>query len=626
MRRGLVVGAAAGLLVAILPMAAARSATAPPSSSSAPTKAAKAPALVRQSGYVEMPGGIHLRYTLVRRPGAARLPTLFEYSGYDPGTNPDADYIQQFVVQDGGYNYIGVNVPGTGCSDGTYDFFSPTEAQDGARVIAWIIHQPWSNGKVGMIGKSFPGITQLFVAEQDPPGLVAIAPGHVFGDAYRDIAKPGGLTNIGFSSLWSFIGRPSYEFESSPGQVAAGDPRCVNGSTAEIRGLPTNPFVQLEQNPWDDALYAQRSPDTELDRIHVPMLATFAWQDEEVGSRGTDLLSQLDDLNRERAAKGQPQEQWWATLTNGDHGMARTPTELADLQRFYDHFLKGEQNGWDQRPRVQVWWDSGRNGTRAPGWVTSLSHWAEDQREAAGQLQPWTLQLAGGGQLDSAGAKATGSDTFAYVPAAGTQGIANPAYAYSSLPDDYLWSYSPPRGAALAYTSAPFSGDRTFLGSASADLWVSASAPDTDLQVTLTEVRPDGQEVFLQQGWLEVSQRALDPARSTALRPYQLHTAASNQPLTPGQAVLARVEIFPFGALIRKGSRLRLWIEAPTNIPQLWSFVPSPYAGTDTVYHDAAHPSRLVLPLVPNDPNRVEAYPACGSLIRQPCRPDPLGG
>ena len=564
---------------------------------------ARAATLVRQTGYLTMEDGVRLRYTVVRPAGSARLPTLFEYSGYDPGNNPDAAYIRQFVERDGGYAYIGVNLRGTGCSEGTFDFFQPQEARDGARVISWITQQPWSNGKVGMIGKSYPGITQLFVAEQQPPGLVAIAPGHFYSDAYRDIARPGGIVNYGFSSLWSFIGRPSYEFESGPGEVAGGDPDCVNASTAEIRGAPTNPFVQLLQHPWDDALVKERSPEAHLDRIRVPMLATLAWQDEQLASRQTDLLAQMDDLGRSN---------WWATLTNGDHGMSRTATELADLERFYDHFLKGEDNGWETRPRVRVWWESGRDGgKRAPGWVTALSHWSERKRP----VKPMTISLVPG---------ATG-DTYTYTPAVGSQGIGNPRYGEADLPDTYLWDQPPAKGTAVAFTTGPLPDDRTFLGSASADLWLTSTATDTDVQVTLTEVRPDGQEVYIQKGWLRASHRKLDPRRSTVYRPYQTHQQADAANLTPGQPTLLRVEVFPFGTVIRKGSRLRLWVESPTVLPELWSFVPSPTPARNTVLHDAAHPSRLVLPLVPNDPAQVAGRPACGTVIRQPCRPDPLG-
>lgn len=579
--------------------------------------------VIRESGYLAMADGVRLRYTVVRPSTGGPFPTLFEYSGYDPGTNPDAAYVQRFVEQDHGYAYVGVNIRGTGCSEGTFDFFQPQEAIDGAAVVDWITEQPWSNGRVGMIGKSYPGITQLFVAARRPPGLAAIAPGHFFADVYRDVARPGGIANVGFSSLWSLIGRPSYEFQSSPGQVRGGDAGCVRGSTQWATGLPTNPFVQLLEHPYDDALVRERSPITYLDDIDVPMLATLSWQDEQLGSRQTHLLAALDDL---RATN------WWATLTNGDHSMARTRVALDELEQFYDRFLRDEANGWDDRPRVRVWWESGRDGTRAPGWVSELDHWSEARRVDAGQLQAWPLHLGAGGRLtESPPADGAPSTTYVYTPGAGSQGVANPSYGYGPLPFAYAWDQAPPPGTAAAFTTDPFTADRTLLGSASLDLWLaSAAAPEVDLQVTLTEVQPDGQEVYVQQGWLRASHRA-EPAvptpstQSTPLRPYHTHQEGDVAPLEPGQPVLARVEVLPFGHVVRAGSRLRIWIEAPTALPQLWAFAASPVPTAVTVLHDAAHPSRLVLPLVPNDDERAAERPACDSVIRQPCRPDPLG-
>src|SRR4051812_28298875 len=310
MRRPLALLLAAAVSIGLAPLFSARA------DSTVATK--------RVTGDLVMADGTRLRYTVVTPAKAAHRPTLFEYSGYDPGAKPDANYIKQYVESGDGYNYIGVNLRGTGCSDGTFDFFQPAEGKDALAIIAWIRKQPWSDGKVGMIGKSYPGITQLFVAEQQPPGLMAIAPGHFFGDAYRDISRPGGIQNYGFASLWSFIARPSYEFQDG----------CLKGKTASIRGLPTNPFVQLQQHPYDDALFHERSPLAHLDRIKVPVLATLSWQDEQLGSRGTDLIARLDDLNRTRAARHQRQTPWWMTVTNGDHGMMRTKTEYADLHRF----------------------------------------------------------------------------------------------------------------------------------------------------------------------------------------------------------------------------------------------------------------------------------------------------
>ena len=579
----------------------------------APAEAAPA-APIREQGYLTMSDGTKLAYTLVRPAGPGPYPTLFEYSGYDPGRDPDASYIRQFVEEDGGYAYLGVNLRGTGCSEGTFDFFQPKEATDGAAVIAWIREHAWSSGRVGMIGKSYPGITQLFVAAQQPPGLAAIAPGHFFADAYRDVARPGGIANHGFATLWSFVGRPSYEVQSSPQYVLAGDLGCFNGLTSEVRGLPTNPYVQLLQHEWDDDLIRERSPLTYLDDLDVPMLASLAWQDEQLGSRQTHLLSALDDRGSMR---------WWATLSNGDHSMSRTKAQLSELERFYDHFLKGEDNGWESRPRVRVWWEAGRDGTRTPGWVTSLDHWSEAQRRDDGELEPLALALHEGGRLDDEPSGAEPGTDYLYTPIVGSQGVGNPKYGYGSLPDRYLWDVPPPSGTAAAFTTEPLAEDLTLLGSASVDLWLQALLPDVDLQVTITEVRPDGQEEFVQQGWLRASRRAL-AGTSTDLLPRQTFQADDAAELVPGEPVLARVEVFPFGHLFRAGSRLRVWVDAPTFLPQLWAFTPVLTPGPVTILHDAEHPSRVVLPRVPNDEARVAALPGCGSVIRQPCRPDPL--
>src|SRR5204863_4393279 len=110
-----------------------------------------------------------------------------------------------------------------------------------------------------------------------------------------------------------------------------------------------------------------------------------------------------------------------------------------------------------------------------------------------------------------------------------------------------LWDKPVPPGGAVAWTTPPLHDDVEALGPASLDVWLSSTAPDTDLQATITEVRPDGQEVYVQKGWLRASHRVEDPSRSTTLRPYQTHREADAVPLAPGQPTLMRVELFPFG-------------------------------------------------------------------------------
>jgi predicted acyl esterase len=186
------------------------------------------------------------------------------------------------------------------------------------------------------------------------------------------------------------------------------------------------------------------------------------------------------------------------------------------------------------------------------------------------------------------------------------------------------WKGPVPPGGSVAYTSPPMKRDMVVAGPASLDLWLSSTATDTDLEATVTEVRPDGQETYVQRGWLRASHRRLNPARSTALRPYQTHLRRDAKPLVPGHATHMRLEVFPFAHAFRKGSRLRVWVEAPTGHTGFWAFQPVPDPGVNTVVHNAQHPSRLVVGVVPGAAAHAP-LPACDTLRNQPCRPDPLG-
>ena len=139
----------------------------------------------------------------------------------------------------------------------------------------------------------------------------------------------------------------------------------------------------------------------------------------------------------------------------------------------------------------------------------------------------------------------------------------------------------------------------------------------------MTELRPDGQEVFIQRGWLRLSDRAIDAARSTPTRPVLVDTPEAIHALVPDEPVLARVELNKFSYAFRKGTRLRIWIDTPS----FWGgygFAYQPLPATNRVWHDASHPSQLVLGELADVPLPQEAASACNHL-KEPCRPDPLG-
>ncbi len=147
-----------------------------------------------------------------------------------------------------------------------------------------------------------------------------------------------------------------------------------------------------------------------------------------------------------------------------------------------------------------------------------------------------------------------GTVGYAYLPGVGTQ--ARGGYKLTGqLPDQTKgsWSETPPEGTYATFETPALESDKLFAGPGSVDLMVSSTQPDTDFQVTLTEVRSDGQEVFVQQGWLRASHRKLDAELSNPLRPYQTHLTTDVQPLVPGQATPMSIEIFPFAHAFRDG-------------------------------------------------------------------------
>ena len=167
----------------------------------------------------------------------------------------------------------------------------------------------------------------------------------------------------------------------------------------------------------------------------------------------------------------------------------------------------------------------------------------------------------------------------------------------------------------------PLAADQLVLGNSNADLWVRSSAPDGDIGVTVSEVRPDGKETYVQSGFLRLQMRKLAPA-STELRPQHTAFAKDVEPMPAGEFARAQVEMLPMGHLFRAGSRIRVSVHTPGGDKPRWSWILQPF---DTppiidIAHDAQHPSRLVLPIVDNVPGTPASLPPCPSLRGQPCR------
>jgi putative CocE/NonD family hydrolase len=199
----------------------------------------------------------------------------------------------------------------------------------------------------------------------------------------------------------------------------------------------------------------------------------------------------------------------------------------------------------------------------------------------------------------------------------------------SSLPTGGAWDVIPPYewlplvdGTAVAYATPPLKKPLTVVGPGSVDLWLRSSAADSDIQVTLSEIRPDGQETYVQSGYLRASHRKLDEARSTATHPVQTHLSADAAPLPAGEFVPVRVELYAAAHVFRKGSRIRVSVEAPGGDRVAWAFETPPTDGQvlNEIARGGKRSSKLVLSVVPTAKDTPSDHPPCPSLRGQPCR------
>ena len=274
-----------------------------------------------------------------------------------------------------------------------------------------------------------------------------------------------------------------------------------------------------------------------------------------------------------------------------------------------------------QVPTVRVLFDNGAGmaGPGAPGaaFEQSFARFPVPGTRA----DSWYLSF--GGALVPGVTRVAGADAFTWNPRARPRtdftGNTGAGGLWGATPT-YRWRQGP-RGTALSYVTAPLSSDVAVVGAGSLRAWIATSARDVDLQVTVSEVRPDGLETFVQSGWLRASERKLAPG-SSLLEPALTLRRADVAPLVPGRATRVIVPLYYEGHVYRAGSRIRITISAPGGDQPSWAFTDLVPRGPVKVrvVHSEALPSALVLPVVPGV-SAPTALPPCPGLRGEPCRP-----
>jgi len=488
-----------------------------------------------------------------------------------------------------GYAHVIADVRGTGKSQGTYyNLTSPQEAQDGYDLVEWIAEQPWSDGKVGMIGISYLAFIQYLVAAEQPPHLRAIFPHDGWGDLYRDIMYQGGIPGI-FAYIMDQIipttqsvpvSRVMYgeqEMRRRAEQLKQDDSSSIqhNATAYKVLSLPdAHPIAfDIVLNRVDNQFYRDRSPAAHMDKIRVP---TYLGSE----MHAYPVTMHLPGVSWGWERIGAPKKV--AFRPSKDGGLDRPFHELHDeILRWYDYWLKGIDNGIMDEPPVKIWVRGAEEWRYADEWpLTSVTRWSKFYLREANQLS-WGV---GPSDYET-------PDRMDYEPPVPV--VINP----EPLSD---------RPPAITYTAKPFDEDTEVIGPLALYLHASLSDHDGDFLVAVKEVDSEGAECVLTRGWLRASHRELDAERSTAWKPY--HSHVEPKPIMPGEVYEYAIEIQPMANRFDAGHRLKLEIW-PCDYPaedyydwtQYWGACHHMPYGRPVAYelhHSPEHPSHLLVPIV----------------------------
>jgi len=533
---------------------------------------------------VTMRDGVRLSVAVYRPDGGGRVPALFAASPYQHAfdavpafplflwreTGPIAWYVSQ------GYAYVHADVRGSGQSEGEFGFMDAAEQDDYVELIAWIVRQDWCNGKVGGIGQSYYAMAQWLMATRNPPGLACIAPYDGLVDQYRCSNYHGGIY-CNYRTHW--YGNLRIDNMHRPAGRSGRAPMRFDlvGAIAE--------------HPLDDDFWRERSPFWRLADIRIPVLSIGHW-----GKMGLHLRGNILGYEQVRAPK-----KLVVTGAKNVHEAHHQYDQVAfhekELLPFYDACLKGIDNGFMAGAPVRI-------------FVRGANVWRDEAEWPLKRAtyMPYYLRKGPSGSVTSLNDGGLSPEP----PAADEAGT---SYSYP----DWQWisgvvangpdGRPDPVRRVLTFTSAPLDADIEVTGPIVLKLYAASDQIDTRFIVKLADQHPQDAaarakgmqpaSVNVSKGWLKASHRDKDAARSTDIRPFYKHT--NPQPLVPGEIYEFDIEVLPLSYVFRKGHRIRLEI-ANGDSPVTDAVFTHPYhptlIGIDTIHHDAAHASRILLPVI----------------------------
>jgi hypothetical protein len=532
---------------------------------------------------VPMCDGVKVAVRIYRPDDDGAYPTLFAASPYRYDTDDlpvhsifpwrETGPIEWYIEH--GYTYVHADVRGTGKSEGVYGLLDKTEQQDFYDLVEWIAEQPWSTGKVGGIGQSYYAMAQWFMGIMNPPHLACIAPYDGMIDLYRDSAYIGGVYGEFFANWYNMV-------RANNLHRAAGD-----GSG---RAMELDIAKEIMAHQTFDTWWRERCAHLRLSEITVPVLSVGAWGKVGLHLRGNLLAYEELESPKKLVVTGA------ANVSEAVHMFDQPEFHEQFFLPFYDYHLKGDENGVMDEPPVKIF-VRGKNEYRTETeWPLErakyTSYYLSD--DASG-----SLSSLNDGTLLAEAPKAPGGETYYDYP--------GPRWALGVVS---MGKFGPdPVAGVLTFVTSPFAEDTEISGPILLELFASSSQPDTDFIIKISEQFPQSSDERAQgrqpksavvtKGWHKASHRDKDDQLSTEHRPFYKHE--SPVPMVPGEVYQFEIEVHPTSHVFSAGHRLRLEIangDSPfTDAPFTHQYLPHKF-GRDTIYHNAEHPSRLILPVV----------------------------
>jgi predicted acyl esterase len=515
---------------------------------------------LEENVYVTMRDGVKIAVDVYLPETQGRYPAILSMSPYmkeiqqaPPQLSHSIEAGATWFFVPKGYIHVIAQIRGTGFSQGQYNFCDIKEQQDGYDLVEWIAQQPWCDGNVGMIGDSYFGFSQYLVAAQNPPHLKCITPFDAWTDFYRDPFYKGGILWSTMTNTWGV----DTTFQ------------CVWPGPIEGKLPPANFSVDLASHPNDGPYYWERSAWPKLDTIKVPMLGIVPLTPQH--SRG-QLLS-YPDIKTTKKLLVVPRP---GRLANALFVLSKPLNE--HILRWLDHWLKGKDTGIMDEPEITIF-DSG------------TSQWRYENEYPLARTQWREFYLH---------AKPSPSDPHGLMSNTAPQEAEKPD-KYTN-PDHELMHADKP---GLTHTTAPLSEDVRVYGPLSALLYGSSTTLDTAWFVKVGDVAPDGTVSLLTESPLKASHREVDKSKSRPGQPY--HPFQNPVLPEPNTVYKYEIEMMPIFHTFKKGHKI--WFQVAsydltfqTFLHTLYTYEGLPLPGENTIYHDAEHPSHLLLPVIPDAP------------------------